>query len=137
MAPNPEIEADGGLPLNLQARFRRQILWEGSDFPDTFPVFTDAWRTAANVALSEAGCFEPSGVIAPLVTLRLTVEADARISEVALREAEAVAASPELEQCIGAALMNPALPPVAPATIAGEPVATYRVLLEMEVRFVQ
>lgn len=124
VAPLPASE----LPSGLEASWSLRVVPQGSDLPDQLPEFSAQWRSLATALLEESACFEPR-LFASQVTVRLTVETDGRISEVASWHPRGRAVDDNTLQCLTETLSRPELPPLIPAMTGGEPIPTDMVLL--------
>lgn len=132
---SPSVSASPA-PSSTHSRVAIPATWglrpvpEGADIPDVLPALPPTWQQSVNLALASTQCWSDSAVLT--VELRLTVEADGRISESRPWGQAAARVDAELLRCLDRIITSDQVPPLMPAQMGGYSVPTDMVVLTVE-----
>lgn len=133
--PTPPPSANTPSPSNgIQVVWTRREVPGGSDLPEELPNIPAGWPEATSALLSSSGC--SSGLVAPGASVRVTlwpdIEADGRISGFTRWDGGENAGKQDILNCIES--LAPQFPALIPARDGGSAIASYAILIDVEIR---
>lgn len=107
---------------------------DGADLPDELPRLPPGWRDSTAALFANASC--STGLVNPGDTIEITlwpnIEADGQISSFNVWDSPENLGNAAVVACVES--LAPRMAPLIPATVRGEPIASYAILLTVQVQ---
>jgi hypothetical protein len=133
-APPGSSESPAPSGSGVQAFWTLQTVPGGSDLPEEWPEIPPNWRESTSVLLANSRC--ATGLVPPGTSVRVTlwpiVEADGRISEFLSWDGRENVGKEAVIDCVEQ--LGPQMAPLIPAKDGGAAIASYAMLLVVEVQ---